>query len=257
MGLVFIIVLFPAIAQYQELLSRIKKEAPTDPTEYSNPGKIMTIPFPYLGPIVPTERFSLTTDKSFHYMGREKFAEALTMINSFEIPNGDKVLYIYGSIGYGKSHILAAMACLLIQQGKRVVYLPDCRAMLADFLSYLQAGLLLAFGDSKHYQRRIQGFKRRTDIIDFCKHISMRNIRLYFIVDQLNALDEEHSNDDINANLKKNSTIDSLGKIVYNHFVIKSASANHKSAIHMMEKQTNELKISLFGGLTKVWKFLC
>ena len=39
-------------------------------------------------------------------------------------------IYVYGSMGYGKSHMLAALACLLVKQNERVIYFPDCRSML-------------------------------------------------------------------------------------------------------------------------------
>lgn len=51
-------------------------------------------------------------------MGREEFARVLHKIEDLKIPLGYSKFHIYGSIGYGKSHILAAMACLLFQQGK-------------------------------------------------------------------------------------------------------------------------------------------
>lgn len=76
------------------------------------------------------DRFSIKQG-TFQYMPREKF-EALAK----EIGNLSRTayrkLFVYGTIGYGKSHILAAMTCFLIRQGKRVVYLPDCRAMIKN-----------------------------------------------------------------------------------------------------------------------------
>jgi hypothetical protein len=56
--------------------------------------------------------------------------------------NVRRAIYVYGTRGYGKSHMLAALACLLVRQGERVVYLPDCFAMLHDPLEYLQLALL-------------------------------------------------------------------------------------------------------------------
>jgi hypothetical protein len=55
---------------------------------------------------------------------------------------------VYGTDGYGKFHILAALACLLVRQKETVVYLPDCRAMLREPLEYLRNALLFAFADS-------------------------------------------------------------------------------------------------------------
>lgn len=46
-----------------------------------------------------------------------------------------------------ESHMLAALACLLTKDGRRVVYLPDCRSMLRGPEWYLRSALLLAFAD--------------------------------------------------------------------------------------------------------------
>ena len=221
---------------------------------YSNPENIIEIPFPFLSFVQPTDRFNLDAGGNFAYMGREGFSRVLKF---FDNSRRYRWLRIYGSIGYGKSHILAAMACYLFQQGKRVVYLPDCRPMVKDFLEYLRCGLLLAFGDSESHQIEIVKCLSVDAIRSFCKTITYYGIHLYFIVDQLNALDEEGTNKDDLPNSKKIEISSDLDKITSGHFVIKSASANYKAAMYMSYKQMSEMKISFFGGLTKVWKFLC
>ncbi|PKK63183.1 hypothetical protein RhiirC2_758596 [Rhizophagus irregularis] len=40
--------------------------------------------------------------------------------------------------------------------------------------------------------------------------------------------------------------------MVDNHFYIMSSSANNKTMLHLMAKQTGELKIKLFGGFDEV-----
>ncbi|KAF8431713.1 hypothetical protein BGX38DRAFT_1177614 [Terfezia claveryi] len=52
--------------------------------------------------------------------------------------------YLHGTQGSGKSHILAALTCLLMKKGHRVVYIPDCRALILDLFRYLQFSLILA-----------------------------------------------------------------------------------------------------------------
>ena len=47
-------------------------------------------------------------------------------------------LLLHGTAGFGKSHIVAALVCLLIKQGRLVVYLPDCKVMLKDRVDYLR-----------------------------------------------------------------------------------------------------------------------
>ncbi|RUS12847.1 hypothetical protein BC937DRAFT_86882, partial [Endogone sp. FLAS-F59071] len=219
--------------------------------EYSDPGKILRIPFPLWGATKP-ERFDITDDGSFDYFGREKFAEVLVEIEKLNFEFGFRALYVYGTIGYGKSHILAAMTCLLLRQGKRVVYLPDCRAMLTHFLNYIKSGLLLAFGDSESHQLKIQKCISEDEISLFCDEITVKDhIRLYFIVDQMNALDDEYSNKDCVSNIRKDKIRTDLDKITSLHYVIESASANFKSAMHMQQKQLGKLKLPLIGGLTE------
>jgi len=248
--------IFLVIAKYQALFRQIKEKAPTDPIVYSNPEKIINIPFPYLGTTSPVERFAIKSDESFDYMGREGFAQVLAVIESLKIPNGFRKFHIYGSIGYGKSHILAAMACLLFQQGKRVVYLPDCRAMAEDFLEYFKRSLLTTFGDSEHIQLEILGCNSVDAIMSFCKRIALADdIYLYFIIDQLNALDYDETQKDKLTNDKRKFTQNAIDIITSVHFAITSASANYQAALHMQEKQTSEIKVSLFGGLTEVWNF--
>lgn len=43
------------------------------------------------------------------------------------------------TMGYGKSHILAALACLLSRLKCHVVLIPDCKQMVLDPLSYIQS----------------------------------------------------------------------------------------------------------------------
>ena len=187
-------------------------------------------------------------------MGREKFASVLDQIEKLG-PTKYCKLYIYGTIGYGKSHILAAMTCLLLQQGKRVVYLPDCRVMTSDFVQYIKSSLLLAFGDSEPHQLEIQMCDSVAEIKSFCRDIAYTNIQLYFIIDQLNALDLEDTNKDEVNNETKQYIRKSLNEITFNHYIIESASANHKSAMHMEQKQDSKAKISLMGGMIEVGYF--
>jgi len=36
---------------------------------------------------------------------------------------------LHGTLGAGKSHLLAVLTCVLRKEGMRVVYLPDCRRL--------------------------------------------------------------------------------------------------------------------------------
>jgi hypothetical protein len=155
-------------------------------------------------------------------------------------------------MGYGKSHLLAVLAGLLSRSGKRTVYLPDCREFLANKLRYMQTALLCAFADpsSSDERDKIRGLESQEDIIYFCD----RQMPMYFIVDQMNALDRESDNMDTVDNQRKAAAQEYLDQLTSSHYRITSASANHRTAMHMAKKQTNEMKLALMGGMSEVSK---
>ena len=104
----------------------------------------------------------------------------------------------YVDTGYGKSYILAALACLLIREGKRVVFLPGCRAMMEEgFGHYLSWALLLCFGDSPEHQQRVMECKNHPNKLnDLCDELASRNVLMYFVIDQANSFDLDLDNND-------------------------------------------------------------
>ena len=233
------------------MLEKIK-EIPEDPTEYSNPKTILRLPFPSLYTTIPNERFRVKKGV-FEYMGREKFDELLAEVNKLEYHVNVK-LFLYGSIGYGKSYMLAALACLLIRQGRRVVYLPDCRTLLDNMLGYVKVALLLAFGDKPDYQAKILKLKDENDIYNFLEWLSQeKKIYLYFIVDQRNALDPEEGEDRITKKARNNAT-QFLAKYMSLHFSITSSSANDRAERNVKAKQMNRTLIKVYGGFSEVSK---
>ncbi|CAB5183074.1 unnamed protein product [Rhizophagus irregularis] len=196
----------------QKIMEDIKK-LPDDPNVYSNPENLISLPFPFIGERRPVERFSIR-DNKFLYMGRKAFDKVLKTINELESGNGYMDFFIYGTMGYGKSYILATIVCFLLKTKRRVVYLPDCRELEQEE-------------------------------------------QLYFIVDQMNALDSY--NDTGIDDLLKKKIKSSLNEMSINHYYIKSSSANNTSALHLSIKQANKKKIELYGGfdedeMTQWWK---
>jgi hypothetical protein len=122
------------------------KKLPDDRKVYSNPKKIISLPFPFLGERKPVERFSIN-DGKFRYMGRKMFDDVLDIIERLKIGDGYMDCFVYGTIGYGKSYILATIACFLLRTGKRVVYLPDCRELAKKPENYIKLALILAYTD--------------------------------------------------------------------------------------------------------------
>jgi hypothetical protein len=212
---------------------------------------MLNLPFPFLGGSYPKERF-LLKGHCFRYMGREKFAAFQEEIRDFEEDDGYRKLYLYGTIGYGKSYMLAALACLLIKEGKRVVFLPDCRALLEDHGRYLTSALLLCFGDSPEEQWEVDGCEQDPDALrKLSRQLSRQGVQLYFIIDQYNAFDSEEENKDDIGNARKTRVAEWLNEVTSGHCTIKSASANYKAAMHMQQKHTNEINVVVYGGFTE------
>src|SRR5258705_9920619 len=111
-----------------------------EPTKYSDPNEVFDLPFPSVNQIPP--RFSLLDECKISFMGRECFSQVWKTFGIVKNnPRQRQAIYLFGGKGLGKSHILAALACLLVRKGTQVVYLPDCRAWLFDPLSYLRNAL--------------------------------------------------------------------------------------------------------------------
>lgn len=221
-----------------------------DPSHYSDPRNLITFPFPFIYLQLPVDRFRFTQDY-FEYMGRTVFSELWDIVQGLKSQTSTQ-LYIHGTTGHGKSHILAVLAGLLSRSGKRTVYLPDSRQLLANMVEYLQAALLCAFADplSSDERERIRALKSEDDLKRFCN----AHTPMYFIIDQVNALDDEDTNRDEISNLKKATVREYLVSLSSPHYKISSASANHQTALHMEHKQVGQLQRSLMGGMTKVSK---
>ena len=238
-----------------ELYASIQKIS-DNPADYADPSRAIPLPFPSKNVVPP--RFDLSGEGLFSYIGREKFTiiwEACLKIKADT--RHRQAIYVCGTGGYGKSHILAALACLLVRKKEPVVYLPDCRAMLREPLEYLRHALLFAFVDSSSsgYRERIYECEDIEALAGFCKNYKRGG--LCFIVDQLNALDPELKGEDDISDQRKYELHELLQRILAGHVLITSASANHKSAKYMASKDTGDQKIPLLGGMMTVRELLC
>jgi hypothetical protein len=113
-----------------------------DPADYADSSRAILLPFPSNN-VVPA-RFHLSGDGWLIFIHwARKFTtvwEAWLTIKA-NTRYRQAISDVYGTDGYGKFHILAALACLLVRQKETVVYLPDCRAMLREPLEYLRNAL--------------------------------------------------------------------------------------------------------------------
>jgi len=218
-----------------------------DPQWYSNPQNCHSIPFPFSFSESP-ERFSVQ-DGKFEYMGRTSFRQVHDKVSLLKRGGGTR-LYIQGSTGFGKSHILAALACLLYRQSKIVVFIPDARALLLSPIPYMQTALLCTFAAPSFIEerKRIRACKSLDDISSFYHGLEFFP---YLIVDQINAFELSDLNTDA-ITRKKDDCRDFINDLSVGCFFITSASANYQTAMHMEKSQTNETKLRLMGGMSTV-----
>ena len=145
-----------------------------------------------------------------------------------------------------KSHILAALACLLVRKGTQVVYLPDCRAWLSNPLTYLRNALVFA---CVHFELSLlEEVLDREDLESLANFCERYENRLCFIVDQVNALDFEPKGQDVSLDTKK----DLLRRLMYRMSAEHIASANHKTFQYMAKIDIGERKVPLMEGMTSV-----
>jgi len=219
--------------------------------DYCDPNLLQHLPFPFLGR-VPSDRFSLDDHDRFRFYGRQQFREIYDAVKSLKY-RGTSRYYLQGTLGSGKSHILAALTCLLMKEGHRVVYLPDCRALALDLFGYLQFALVLAYHGASETQAReyLERCQTIEQLTTFCVKASADH-RLLLIIDQANALDpQDEAIDGITLEAKRDAR-SLLDKITARHLKLASATANYQHGVADQYKQTGERRIHMYGGLTDV-----
>jgi hypothetical protein len=156
-------------------------------------------------------------------------------------------IYVYGTSGYGKSYLLAALVCQLLKEGKRVVYFPDCQELAEDAYTTFLDALRFAYYDDPASLQKINSVlfianadARLLALTDFWRE----NCDAYLVADQLNALESEND--------AKKRALELLVTLGYKHPYISSASANEKANRTLAAKQQNMEIVKFYGGMDKV-----
>ena len=79
--------------------------------QLSNPALYTQLSFPFVGKILPG-RFNIGHEGNgdmWLYMGREKFKELVEGVQNMQRSNQISTLWVYGTKGYGKFHLLASL----------------------------------------------------------------------------------------------------------------------------------------------------
>jgi hypothetical protein len=216
-----------------------------DDLDFSNPALLTMLPFPSLLAI-PSKRFECREQDNvdhFQYMGRSKFTDLYELTHQPIFCFGFQPIYLYGSAGSGKSHVLAALVCRLIRDGKRVVYIPDCNDLLKDFVKVIRLALRCAFYDSQLLLKTIESARDVDRLLDFCE----RQSDIYFVIDQLNALEFDGRYEDAKKRVRGY-----LHGITFRQKYIFSAFANQVSNREANAKYTRPTVIRMDGVMNQV-----
>ena len=182
------------------------------------------------------------------YVGREKFTE---LLDKFEEIREDAVYtdpMIYGTNGYGKSHLLAALVCYSTSREPKVVYIPDCRTFFKDPVAHMKSAMLFAWADDESEQQNIMALTTQEEIYEF--------FRLHedaiFVIDQLNALEGEKDEEIILTDkVQIRGWLKRLREPA-GYKAILSSSPNNSSIHEGVSRQSTDEIMYVYGGFTRV-----
>lgn len=141
-------------------------------------------------------------------MGRKRFKAIYDAIDSLikepaVSSRESRSLTVYGPAGSGKSCILAALACLLVKQGKFVVYIPNCEALAVGNPTALFKEILsVTFYPA--YQAQINAIRSIADFEGFLAGFDDGDI--ICIADDLHELDSKSHDDSVERSQYKAMT---------------------------------------------------
>jgi hypothetical protein len=227
---------------------------PVDPPnlvdKLSDPAVKYTLAFPFVGAAVPN-RFKVghTAEKEWDYVGRTKFKELLKELKFVRESDYHTTLWLYGTQGYGKSHLLGTLVCYLAAQDELVVYIPDYLQFLENPVEYMQTAMLFAWADDIAAQEKIMTLKTMDEIKDFFKSLKYKS-RIIFVVGQTDALTTGESLPTEEATLWK---VHEWFLACASTFIkVFSSSANYREFIEKSHTKSSRWVVPVYGGLTEV-----
>jgi RecA/RadA recombinase len=220
---------------------------PTNPLpraadQLSDPTFERALPFPFVGSEVPV-RFKVA-EGNWQYVGRTKFKELLQELRKVQGSEVYSTVWLYGTQGYGKSHLLAALVCYLAAQDEQVVYISECRALLEDPIGYFRAAMLFAWADNIAIQKETMTLNTLEKIREFFK--SKENV--IFVIDQMNAL----KTDGPGEKERREELSGWMKRFAFRHKKVYSSSANNMDFHKEAQNENQHSVLSVYGGLTRV-----
>ncbi len=162
-------------------------------------------------------------------------------------PGKKRKLLIYGTSGWGKSHLLAAFTCFQRRNGVPVVYFPDCKQLLdSNPLNYIRRALISACISESEVLANVLECTEESHYEIICQTLSKETI---FVADQWNALELEGV-DPLKS--EKNKWRAFLDSIAQNHVLVLGASANNYTQARIFTKNLDLTPLILQGGFDDV-----
>lgn len=222
--------------------------------------ELLTLPYAYVAK-TDSVRFNTFREPSedvafFHYYGRETLRVIYDEVIALDLRAGYSIYYLHGSLGFGKSHMLAALVLALFKEKRKVVFLPDCRALARSFLATLKDGLALTYAylDDKEALRDCLRCSTATELVEWCvkRSTSKKRERLFFVVDQINVLDTDPDAINSVSSRTREECADLLAVLEQRHVLIFSSSGNYLHSLKEFNKPGSQQRRSVFGGLSEV-----
>ena len=225
-------------SQAKSIMEKIKALSVT-PDDLADPTKWCSMPFPFPYKVLPTPRFKIDESGAFFYMGRVAFHGVLSSVKNTFVGVSPKI-NVYGTKGYGKSHIIVAAVFSLLKEGSRVVFFPHARDFaLENPYDYLRAAIVMAFADDDDALAEIENCLTVDGLTEWARYQDF-----ILIVDQLNSL-EEDSKISAEQKLRAQRILDDLSP---NRVYLRGFSANNRTSVVFANTQRSERDILLFGG---------
>lgn len=109
---------------------------------------------------------------------------------------GRRLLYLHGTFRTGKSHVVAALACYLVRNQHRVMFLANRRPLAKALVRGMR--LQYAFTDKPHVVSCITKIRVAQDVEDFYNEIADSET-IYFLIVQVNALERRRCGQERNG----------------------------------------------------------
>jgi hypothetical protein len=210
----------------------------------SDPTFKRTFAFPFIGAVPERFKVDVKGGGYWSYEGRTKFKELLEKLNTVRKSRAHTTAWLYGTQGYGKSHLLAALVCYLAAQDERVVYIPDCRTWLRDPVGYVRAAMLFAWADDTTAQEEIVTLNTEKDIEEFFDP----GQKIIFVVDEINAL----KNGSLREAKKRENLYDWLMRFTLSHKSVFSSSVNYTDFLEEFNRKGTNSMLRVYRGLNRV-----